>query len=62
LSADQFRPAATHAPETVPVVTADAATVLPAAKPQLLQSLNQPLLLQLKLLQLSNSEQDNAFD
>jgi hypothetical protein len=52
LSADQFRPAATHAPVTVLVVTADAERVLLVAKPLLLQLLNQPLLLQSKPLQL----------
>jgi hypothetical protein len=45
----------THAPVTVPAVTADAELVLLVVKRLSLQLLNQPLLLQLKPLQLSNS-------
>jgi hypothetical protein len=52
LSADQFRPAAIHAPVTVLVVMADVEQVLPAAERQSHQSLNQPLLLQSMLLPL----------
>jgi len=62
LSADQFRPAATHAPVTVLVVMADAGQVLLVGKLLLHQSLNQLALLQSKLLQLlSNPERDDEF-
>ena len=52
----------THAPVTVLAVTADVELVLLVVKPLSLQLLNQPLLLQLKPLQLSNSERADDLE